>query len=298
MQVCLDAAISCPAGRSSTRCRPSRRATVAIVVKSIALAAHHQTARPGPRSAPAAARRRRPRRCRSAARHGARSPPITRPNAATKISTTVRIGHCAGGHLAGTPSCSCARAGFGQLDDVGQQERPRQRAHPAGIRRHVTGHLPHVGMHVADELAARPGSRRRRRRPRRARTMSAVTMCGTPTPATMMSACLVSAGRSRVPVWHNVTVAFSERRVSNRPSGRPTVTPRPMTTTCAPAISTSIAPQQVHDAARGARQRRGSCPAPAGPGSSGAARRRPWPDRRAPTPRSRRAACGSGSCTM
>jgi len=27
----------------------------------------------------------------------------------------------------------------------------------------------------------------------------------------MMSACLVSSGRSRVPVWHNVAVAFSER---------------------------------------------------------------------------------------
>ena len=55
---------------------------------------------------------------------------------------------------------------------------------------------------------------------------------------TTMSACRVSAGRSRVPVWHKVTVAFSERRVNMRPSGRPTVTPRPITTTCAPAIST------------------------------------------------------------
>ena len=55
----------------------------------------------------------------------------------------------------------------------------------------------------------------------------------------MMSAWLVSAGRSRVAVWHNVTVAFSERRVSSSPSGLPTVTPRPITTTCAPAISTS-----------------------------------------------------------
>ena len=32
------------------------------------------------------------------------------------------------------------------------------------------------------------------------------------------------AGQIAVPVWHRVTVAFSERRVSSRPSGRPTVT--------------------------------------------------------------------------
>ncbi|COY39826.1 Uncharacterised protein [Mycobacterium tuberculosis] len=69
--------------------------------------------------------------------------------------------------------------------------------------------------------------------------MSAVNRCATPTAATTMSACRVNAGRSRVPVWHNVTVAFSERRVSNSPSGRPTVTPRPITTTCAPAIEMS-----------------------------------------------------------
>ena len=42
-----------------------------------------------------------------------------------------------------------------------------------------------------------------------------------------------------MPVWHSVTVAFSERRVSSSPSGRPTVTPRPITTTSAPAIGTS-----------------------------------------------------------
>ncbi|EUA06726.1 bifunctional FolD 1 domain protein [Mycobacterium xenopi 4042] len=60
--------------------------------------------------------------------------------------------------------------------------------------------------------------------------MSAVTRWGTPTAATMISACRVSAARSRVAVWHKVTVAFSVRRVSSRPNGRPTVTPRPMTT--------------------------------------------------------------------
>ena len=42
-----------------------------------------------------------------------------------------------------------------------------------------------------------------------------------------------------MPVWQSVMVAFSERRVSSSPSGRPTVRPRPTTTTSAPAISTS-----------------------------------------------------------
>ena len=56
----------------------------------------------------------------------------------------------------------------------------------------------------------------------------------------------------RVPVWQSVTVAFSVRRVSSRPSGRPTVRPRPTTTTSAPAIwtpwrrSSSMAPTGVH----------------------------------------------------
>ena len=62
---------------------------------------------------------------------------------------------------------------------------------------------------------------------------------GTPAAATTMSAVRTCAARSRVPVWHRVTVAFSLRRVSSRPSGRPTVTPRPTTTTSAPAIGTS-----------------------------------------------------------
>ena len=40
-------------------------------------------------------------------------------------------------------------------------------------------------------------------------------------------------------LYLRLTVAFSDRRVSNSPSGLPTVTPRPITTTRAPAISTS-----------------------------------------------------------
>ena len=69
--------------------------------------------------------------------------------------------------------------------------------------------------------------------PAAATTMSALRTC----PA--RSRVRVCAARSRVPVWHSVTVAFSLRRVSSRPSGRPTVTPRPTMHTSAPAIVTS-----------------------------------------------------------
>jgi len=82
--------------------------------------------------------------------------------------------------------------------------------------------------------------------------ISAATMPGAPAAATTMSACRSSRGRSRVPVWHRVTVAFSDRRVSRRPSGRPTVMPRPITTTWAPFSGTpyrcksSTTPNGVH----------------------------------------------------
>ncbi|MBV9856811.1 MAG: hypothetical protein JOY82_20220 [Streptosporangiaceae bacterium] len=70
------------------------------------------------------------------------------------------------------------------------------------------------------------------------RTMSAVSRPGTPAATTTMSDRLVCAPRSLVPVWQSVTVAFSVRRVSSRPSVLPTVMPRPITVTSAPAIST------------------------------------------------------------
>ena len=70
-------------------------------------------------------------------------------------------------------------------------------------------------------------------------TISAVIRPGTPAAATTMSARRTWLARSFVPVWHSVTVAFSLRRVSSRPSGRPTVTPRPITVTSAPARGTS-----------------------------------------------------------
>src|SRR5262249_31676208 len=46
--------------------------------------------------------------------------------------------------------------------------------------------------------------------------MSAVISPGRPAAATTMSARDTSAARSRVPVWHSVTVAFSPRRDSSR----------------------------------------------------------------------------------
>ena len=59
-----------------------------------------------------------------------------------------------------------------------------------------------------------------------------------------------------MPVWQIVTVAFSERRVSSSGSARAAVIPRPITTTCAPAIGTPYRRQQLDAAARRARQRR------------------------------------------
>ena len=87
--------------------------------------------------------------------------------------------------------------------------------------------------------------------------MSPVMMSGTPAAATTMSASRTWAARSRVPVWQRVTVAFSVRRVSRSPSGRPTVIPRPTTTTSAPAIVDVVAAQQLDDPDRRARQRAG-----------------------------------------
>ena len=65
-------------------------------------------------------------------------------------------------------------------------------------------------------------------------------------------------GRSMVPVWHRVTVAFSLLRVSSRPSGRPTVVPRPITQTLAPPSgmplrrSSSTTPRGVQGSGPGA----------------------------------------------
>src|SRR5699024_958637 len=67
------------------------------------------------------------------------------------------------------------------------------------------------------------------------RTMSAVTIPGTPAAATTTSACRTREARSRVPVWVRVTVALTARRVRSRPMLRPTVVPRPITTTGAPS---------------------------------------------------------------
>ena len=88
-------------------------------------------------------------------------------------------------------------------------------------------------------------------------TMSPLMIPGTPAAATTMSAWRTCAARSRVPVWHSVTVAFSERRVSSRPSGRPTVMPRPTHDDLGAGDLHVVAAQQLDDAVGRARQRRG-----------------------------------------
>src|SRR6476659_10130117 len=91
-------------------------------------------------------------------------PATTNPNAATMIKPTSRIGHCPPNTLRANSfnvlgssrkrsSLSRPGEGFRSLDDVRQEERPRQRADPTGVRRHVTRDLPHVGVHVANQLA-------------------------------------------------------------------------------------------------------------------------------------------------
>src|SRR5699024_1555075 len=68
-------------------------------------------------------------------------------------------------------------------------------------------------------------------------TSSARTRCAAPAAATITSARRSWAGRSAVPVWHRVTVALYSRRVSSAPMERPTVMPRPTTTTSLPRKS-------------------------------------------------------------
>ncbi len=70
-----------------------------------------------------------------------------------------------------------------------------------------------------------------------------------------MSAARVCAARSRVPVWHRVTVAFSLRRVSSRPE-RPADGVAPADHGDLGAAQRHVvAAEQLDDAARGARQR-------------------------------------------
>ncbi len=63
-------------------------------------------------------------------------------------------------------------------------------------------------------------------------TIAAVTVCGRPTAATMMSALRVCAARSGVRLWQIVTVASACKSISA--IGLPTVLLRPITTACLP----------------------------------------------------------------
>ena len=69
--------------------------------------------------------------------------------------------------------------------------------------------------------------------------MSAVRNRALPMAAMMMSACRVTASRSRVRVWQTDTVALapSDRCISRLATGFPTILERPRTTTFCPAGS-------------------------------------------------------------
>ena len=91
-------------------------------------------------------------------------------------------------------------------------------------------------------------------------TMSPVMRPGTPAAATTMSAWRTSAARSRGAGVAQRDGRVLARRVRMRPSGRPTVRPRPTTTTWAPAIGTSwrrsssTMPTGVHGSGAGSAQ--------------------------------------------
>ena len=68
-------------------------------------------------------------------------------------------------------------------------------------------------------------------------TISGVMTPGLPAAEMTTSARRTWSARSRVPVWQTSTVALTSLRPSSRPMERPTVTPRPMTHTSAPASS-------------------------------------------------------------
>ena len=88
-----------------------------------------------------------------------------------------------------------------------------------------------------------------------------VTNAGRPIAATRMSASRATRGRSAVREWQIVTVAW--RCSSSSAIGLPTMSLRPMTTACAPAIGDVRPLEQLDDAGRRARRRapRGSAPA-------------------------------------
>ena len=87
--------------------------------------------------------------------------------------------------------------------------------------------------------------------------MSAVISPRMPAAATTTSARRTSAARSRVPVWQSVTVAFSLRRVSSRPE-RPADGDAAADHGDPGAVQLdAVAPAQLDDPARGARQRAG-----------------------------------------
>ena len=125
-------------------------------------------------------------------------------------------------------------------------------------------------------------------------TMSAVMMPGTPAAATTMSALRTWAARSRVPVWHRVTVAFSERRVSSSPSGRPDGEAATDHDHLGAGDRHAVAAQQLEAARPGCRAAGRARRARACRGCRGAGRRRPCRGRRARAAGTRRGRSAAG----
>ena len=130
-------------------------------------------------------------------------------------------------------------------------------------------------------------------------TISAVTARGRPMAATRISASRARVARPRLRLCAVVTVASAQPALSpsSSESGRPTIWLRPSTTTCAPANAHPRRVQEGEDSRAAYTARSRGARARAGPGCTGAVRRRPSPESIASDAASGRMCAGSGSCT-
>ena len=146
---------------------------------------------------------------------------------------------------------------LGPLHHVGEQHRAGHRPDAPGHRRHPRGHLVDAGVDVADQTGLGAGDADVDA-DRAGLDHVGGDQAGAAGGGHDDVGRRVCPARSVVPVWHRVTVAFSLRRVSSRPSGRPTVMPRPITQTSAPPSgmplrrSSSTTPRGVHGSGPGA----------------------------------------------
>ena len=131
-----------------------------------------------------------------------------------------------------------------RLHHVRQQHRPRHRADAAGVRREPARDLGDRRVDVAVQLRlarsgrAHPGDPDIQHRGARLDPLGLHEVRHADRGDHDVRA-RTSAARSTVRECVRVTVASTPLRVKTSPSGRPTVRPRPMTTTCLPAIGTS-----------------------------------------------------------